>query len=114
MNQFPLVLPRMCRGVLVYRQEDGYMMITITISVTPDEYCQVISHAFGLPIEEEAEHLPGLDVYHFVVSCGTKVELSVALPMGVEEVGYRVSRHTVLRVASSLYLSIVRSNGSVI
>jgi hypothetical protein len=110
MSQFPPTKPGNYRGALVYRQEDGYTMVTLTVSIAPNEHSHVISHAYGLPISEETEHLPGVDLYHFAAPYGTRIELSIASPMGVEEAWFTVSRHTVLTLASPLHLDIVRSS----
>ncbi len=101
------------RGALVFRQEDGYILVTITVSVAPDETSQVISHANNLPVPEEAEHLPGVDLYHFAVSEGTQIQLAITSPRGKEEAWYTVSRHTVLAVVSPIHLSIVRASESI-
>ncbi len=101
------------RGALVYRQEDGYTMVTLTISVLPSEHSQVISHACDLPVPEEAEHLPGIDLYHFAGTFDTRIQVTIATPMGAEEAWYIASRQTVLALVSLLHLSIVPSSESI-
>ena len=47
------------RGRLVYQQEYGYKLITMTISLhTPDERSIVTTRGYDLTITEEAEHIP--------------------------------------------------------
>jgi hypothetical protein len=101
------------RGALVYRQEDGYAMVTMTVSVASDEHSQVTSHACNLPIPEDAEHLEGVDLYHFAVTDGTKIQLTITSPIGVAEAWYTIKRHTVLAVVSFLHMSIVRASESI-
>jgi hypothetical protein len=100
------------RGALVYRQEDGYTLITITVSLHEQETSQVISHANNLPVLEEPEHLPGVDLYHFAVVDDTRIQLTITSPMGVAEVWYTVSRHTAL--VSPLHLRLIHSSESII
>ena len=38
------------RGAPIYRHEDGYAMVTMTVSVEKQEKSQVISHAYDLSI----------------------------------------------------------------
>lgn len=101
------------RGALVYGQEDGYTMVTLTISVLPYEHSHVISHAYGLPVSEEAEHLPGVDLYHFAVTYDTRIQLSITSPMGRAEAWYTINSHTVLALVSPLHLSIIHSSESI-
>jgi hypothetical protein len=72
------------RGVLIYRQEYGYKLITMTVDLhTPDERSRVTSWAHDLDIPEEAEHLPigsplaAVDLYHFLATDGMEIELTI-------------------------------------
>ena len=86
MDQFSIRKPESYRGALIYRQEDGYTLITMTVSVAPDEHSQVITYANNLPVREEAEHLLGVDLYHFAVTNSTWIQLTITSPMNVREV----------------------------
>lgn len=110
MNQFPYMQRGAYRGALVYQQEDGYLWITITVSIALGETSQVITHAYNLPISEEAEHLPGLDVYHFAVSPGTLIQLAIVSETQTTDVWYSVTRNTVIACVSSLALDLIRSS----
>jgi hypothetical protein len=70
------------RGGFVYTQEYGYKTVTMTISVAPNEQSHVISHAHILPVTKEAEHLQGVDLYHFAVTDGTQIQLTIETPAG--------------------------------
>lgn len=110
------------RGALVYRQEHGYKFITITISIRGlDEQSRVISRAYDLDVLEEAKHIPSgsplltaVDVYHFPVTDGTKIELAISSPAGEHQAHYTVHADGVKEDSSStLWLDIVRSSESV-
>lgn len=113
MSQFLPIQPGAYRGGLVYRQERGYMTITIMVNVAPGETSRVITHAYNLPVEEEAEHLPGLDVYHFAASYNTLIELALVSEAGIQKAWYIVTSSTVFAFVSAIEISIVRSSESI-
>ena len=72
------------RGALFYRQEYGYKLITMTIILyIPDEQSCVVSRVYDLDITEEAKYilatlpLAAVDVYHFPVTDGTDIKLTI-------------------------------------
>jgi hypothetical protein len=75
--------PAEYRGELIYSQEDGYKLITMTVGLYHGEESHVMSHVYNFPIQEEAEHLPadsplaGVDLYRFPAFDGTNIMLSV-------------------------------------
>lgn len=113
MSQFLPIQPGTYRGGLVYRQEDGYMMITIMVNVAPGETSHVITHAYNLPILEDVEHLPGLDVYHFATSYNTLIELVLVSEAGTKKAWFVVTSRSVFAFSSPLSLDIVRSSESI-
>lgn len=103
------------RGALVYRRESGYWLVTMTVSrFTPQETTQVVTHAFDLPIEEQAEHLEGVDLYHFPVYTGTHIHLRIAgASMGEQEAWYTVSTATcILEDSLTIWLDVLESSES--
>ncbi|HEY7413865.1 MAG TPA: hypothetical protein VH593_01620 [Ktedonobacteraceae bacterium] len=102
------------RGALVYRQEYGYKLITITISVAPNEQSYVTSLAHNLLLAEEAEHLPGINLYHFAVTDGTLLQLAIETPAGSsEEAWYTIAPDEIIVHCSPFRLYIMRSEESV-
>jgi hypothetical protein len=101
------------RGGLVYTQEYGYKTVTMTISVAPDERSHVISHAYHLPVTEEAEHVQAVDLYHFAVTDGTQIQLTLETPAGNKEAWYTVCPDTIVAEHSPIDLDIVRSDDSI-
>ncbi len=109
------------RGSLVYRQEYGYKLITMSISIrTFGEQSRVISHAYDLDVEEEVEHFPSLspfftavDVYHFPVTDGTNIELIISSHGGEHQARYTVHPTRVEEDSLYLWLDIVKSSESV-
>ena len=105
--------PEDYRGGLVYRQEYGYKMVTMTVSVAPDEHSYVISYAHALPLAEEIEHLQGVDLYHFAVSDGTQIQLTIETPAGNKEAWYAVRPDAIVAEPSPIEVTLVRSEESV-
>jgi gamma-glutamylcyclotransferase (GGCT)/AIG2-like uncharacterized protein YtfP len=105
--------PEDYRGSLVYTQEYGYKLVTMTVSVAPDEQSRVITHAYELPVSEEAEHLQAVDLYHFAVTDGTQIQLTLETPAGNKEAWYTVRPDTIVAEHSLIDLDIVRSDESV-
>jgi hypothetical protein len=104
--------PEDYRGGLVYRQEYGYKMVTITVSVAPDEHSYVISYAHNLPLAEEIEHLQEVDLYHFAVTDGTRIQLTIETPIDNKEAWYTVRPDEIIAEPSSIELTLVRSEES--
>ena len=94
--------PEDYRGSLVYTQEYGYKLVTMTVSVAPDEQSHVTSHAHHLPVSEEAEHLQAVDLYHFAVTDGTQIQLTLETPAGNKEAWYTVHPDDILAEPSPL------------
>lgn len=89
------------------------MIITIMVSVAQGEHSQIITHAYNLPITEDAEHLAGLDVYHFATSFNTLIQLAIVSQTGAKKAWYIVTQRTVFSFVSSLSIDIVRSSESI-
>ena|SRR5579859_7665579 len=101
------------RGGLVYRQERGYKMVTMTVSVTPDEQSHVTSYAYNLPVLEDVEHLQGVDLYYFAVADGTQIQLTIDTPTGKREAWYTVNPDAIVAQCSLIKMDIVRSSESI-
>jgi hypothetical protein len=110
------------RGALVYRQERGFKLITMTVSIrTLDEQSRVVSRSLDIDILEEAEHIPSgsqsltaVDVYHFPVTDGTKIELTISSQTGERQAHYTVHSTGVEEDSPSpLWLDIVKSSESI-
>ena len=95
--------PQYYRGGLVYRREPGHMVITMTISrLTSDESTSVTTHAYHLPLHEEAEHLAGggptlvgVDLYHFSATAGARLQLTITTRTTTYEAWYAIGETTV-------------------
>ena len=98
------------RGSIVYTQEDGYTIVTMMVSIAPDEHSSVTSHAYNLPVVEEAEHLSGIDLYHFAVPDGTRLQLIIEAPRGKREAWYTVRLHTLVADHSPIEMDIICSD----
>ena len=61
------------RGALIFSQEHGHKLVTMTISVSANEQSHVTSYAYDVPVQEEAERLVGVDLYHFAVTDGKRL-----------------------------------------
>ncbi|MBV9228521.1 MAG: hypothetical protein JOZ18_04340 [Chloroflexi bacterium] len=101
------------RGSIVYTQEYEHKTVTMMISVAPDEHCHVTSHAHNLPVSEEAEHLQGVDLYHFAVTDGTQIQLTIETPAGSTEAWYIVAPDEIVMQRSSIEMDTVCSDESV-
>ncbi len=85
------------RGTLVYQQEYGYKLITMIVSLlAPNEQSTVTTCDCGFTFTEEAEHIPSglllavVDFYHFAVTDGTEIELTMRSPWGEDHARYIV------------------------
>ena len=85
------------RGALIYRQEYRYKLVTMMINLrTPDERSSVTSRVYDLDIPEEAEHLPAgsplaaIDLYHFPVTDGMEIKLTIRSQAGTDTACYIV------------------------
>lgn len=105
--------PEDYRGGLVYTQEYGYKMVTMSVSVTPGEQSHVITHAHNLPLSEDAEHLQGVDLYSSSVTDGTRIQVTIETPVGSKEAWYSVERDDVVAERSPIEMDIVRSSESI-
>ena len=104
------------RGTLVYRQEYGYMLITMMIDLrTPDERSNVTSHVYDLDIPEEAEYLPAgsplaaIDLYHFPATDGMEIELIIRSQAGTDTACYIVKATGVEEHSSFLWLDVIKA-----
>jgi hypothetical protein len=105
--------PEDYRGSIVYTQEYGYKTVTITVSVTSDEQSHTTSHAYNVPLTEEAERLQGVDLYHFSVTDGTQIQLTIDTSTGSKEAWYTVHPDTLVAEHSPIEIDIIRSDGSI-
>ena len=87
--------------------------MTITVSVAPDEQSHITSHAYNVPLTEEAEHLQGIDLYHFSVTDGTQIQLTIDTSTGSQEAWYTVHPDTLVADHSPIEMDIIRSNESI-
>jgi len=105
--------PEDYRGALVYRQEYGYKLVTMIISVAPDEQSYVTTLAHHMLLAEKAEHLRGVDLYHFAVTDGTLIQLAIKMPAGrSKEAWYTIASDEVIVHCFPFRLDIVRSEES--
>ncbi len=105
--------PEEYRGSLVYTQEYGYKLVTMTVSVAPDEQSHVTSYAYNIPASEEAERLQGVDLYHFAVTDETQIQLTIDTPAGTKEGWYTVQPDTILAEPSPIDMDVIRSDDSI-
>ncbi len=105
--------PEDYRGTLIYTQEDGYKLVTMTISVAANEQSYITSIAEDIPVREEAEHLIGVDMYHFAVTEGTGIQLTIDRPAGTQEGQYIVRHDAITLTSSHFWTDVVSSGGDV-
>ena len=107
------------RGGLVYRQEYGYKLITMTVSLYTNEQSKVVSHAYDLDITEEAEHIPSgpplaaVDLYHFPVTDDTVITLTITSQEQKQQARYTIHSTGIEEDSPFLWLDIVRSPESI-
>lgn len=102
--------PDYYRGTLVYIQEYGYKLVTMTIGVASNEQSHVTSHVYNLPLSEDAEHLQGIDLYQFSVTDGTQIQLTIDTPTGSKEAWYTVQPDDIVAERSPIKITIVHSD----
>ncbi len=102
--------PEDYRGTLIYTQEDGYKLVTMTISIAANEQSHITSIAEDIPVQEEAEHLTGVDLYHFAVTDGTCIQLLIDTPVGTQEAHYSVHHTTITLTSSHFWTDIFPSD----
>ena len=107
------------RGMLVYHQEYGYKLITMIVGLlTPNEQSTVTTYDCGFTFTEEAEHIPSgpllaaVDFYHFAVTEGTEIELTMRSPWGEDHAHYLVSPTDIQEHSPFLWLDVVKSSQS--
>ena len=107
------------RGVLIYRQEYGYKLITVIVDFhTPDERSRITGWAYDLDIPEEAEHLPAgsplaaIDPYHFLATDGMEIGLTIRSQEGEYTAYYLVAATSVEEHSSFLWLDVMKDRGS--
>ncbi len=105
--------PEDYRGGVVYTQEYGYKLVTMTVSVAPDEQSHVTSHTYNIPISEEAEHVQEVDIYYFAVTDGTQIQLTIDTPIDSKEAWYTVHSDAIVAEHSPIGMDIVRSDESI-
>ena len=104
------------RGALVYRQEYGYKLVTMMIDLrTPDERSSLTSRLYDLDIPEEAEHLrvgsslTTVDLYHFPVTDGMEIELTIKSQAGEYIARYIVDAAGIEERSSFLWLEVMKA-----
>ena len=107
------------RGGFICRQEDGYKLITMIVNLlTPDEQSAVTTCDCGFTFAEEAKHIPlgsplaAVDLYHFAVTDGTEIELTIRSPREEYQTHYIVSPTDTREAVSFLWLDIIQSHCS--
>jgi hypothetical protein len=85
----------------------------MTVSVAANEQSHITSYAHNLPFSEEPEHLPRIDLYHFAVTDGTQIQLTLETPAGHKEAWYTVHPNAIIAEPSPLTMDIIRSTESV-
>jgi hypothetical protein len=107
------------RGGFICRQKDGYKLITMMVSLlTSDEQSTVTTCDCGFTFTEEAMHIPlgsllvAVDLYHFAVTDGTEIELTIQSPQEEYQTHYIVSSTDTQADAPFLWLDIITSRRS--
>jgi hypothetical protein len=107
------------RGVLIYRQEYGYKLLTMMIDLrTPSEQSYVVSRLGEIDLVEEAKQIPAclpltaIDVYHFAVTDGTEIKLTIKNEGIMYTARYSVLPTEIEEHFSFLWLDIVASSES--
>src|SRR5438105_1067162 len=102
------------RGVLIYRQERGHRQLTLMVDLnTIDEQSCVVSRLGEIDLVEEAEHIPaclpviGIDVYHFEVTDGTEIELTITDQAREYQARYTVQSNGIEEHLSLLRLHVI-------
>lgn len=108
------------RGVLVYRNEYGYRLLTLMVDLyTPDEQSCVTSSLGEVELVEEVDCLPsclplaGIDIYHFAVVEGTEITLTITDHAEEHQARYTIHANGVEEHPSSfrLHVTNVCKNG---
>lgn len=104
------------RGGFICRQEYGYKLITMIVNLlTPGEQSTVTTCDCGFTFTEEAKHisfgslLMTVDLYHFAVTDGTEIELTVRGPQGQYRARYIVCPADRREHSPFLWLDLVKS-----
>jgi len=107
------------RGVLIYKQEYGYKLITMMIDLrTPDERSRVTSRTYDFDIAEEAERLPAgsplafVDLYRFPATDGMEIELTIRSQAGEYTARYIVDAIGIEEYSSFLWLDVMKARDS--
>jgi hypothetical protein len=102
------------RGGFICRQEYGYKLITMIVNLlTPEEQSIVTTCDCGFTFTEEAKHIPlgsplaAVDLYHFAVTDGTEIELTIRSPQEEYQTHYIVSPTDTQEDAPFLWLDII-------
>jgi len=105
------------RGGFICRQKYGYKLITMMVSLlTPDEQSTVTTCDCGFTFTEEPEHIPSdspliaIDLYHFAVTDGTEIELTMRSPWGEYRARYIVCPTDIQAYSPFLWLDVVKSS----
>jgi hypothetical protein len=108
------------RGVLVYRQESGYKLVTMIIDMyTPDEQSHITIWSHNLDTLEYREPLhvnalhTAFDLYHFRVADDANIELLIKRQEGVSEAYYTVGATGIEEYSSFLWLDVVNFRGRI-
>jgi hypothetical protein len=102
------------RGVLIYKQEPGYKMITMMIDLhTPDEQSHITiwlrdldTLEYRKPLHVDALHT-AFDLYHFRIANDADIELLIKHQEGVCEAYYTVGATGIEEYSSFLWLDVV-------
>jgi hypothetical protein len=104
-------------GGFICRQEYGYKLITMIVNLlTSDEQSIVTTCDCGFTFTEEAKHIPlgsplaAVDLYHFAVTDGTEIQLTIRGPQGECHARYIVCPADIREHSSFLWLDLVKSH----
>jgi hypothetical protein len=109
------------RGVLICREGYGYKILSLMIDLyTPDERSYVVNRLGEIGIVEDPEHLPSclplaaMEVYHFLVTDGTEITLTIKGRAGVRQAYYTIHSDRVEVHSSLLKVYVIKGGGSVV
>ncbi len=102
------------RGMLIYRKEYGYSLLTLIVDLyTPTEQSSVTSNLGAIDLVEECNCLPSclplaaVDIYHFAVTEGTEITVTVTDRAEEHQARYTIHANGIEEHPSSLRLHVI-------
>ena len=109
LNEQPLY-----RGMLIYRKEYGYSLLTLIVDLyTPTEQSSVTSSLGAIDLVEESDCLPSclplaaVDIYHFAVAEGTEITVTITNRVEEHQARYTIQANGIEEHPSSLRLHVI-------